>query len=60
MQVIDVDNNIISLYNKSGNKIFEERDAFVMLANNYIKVFCDEGVKYFTVQGEEISNKRNL
>lgn len=57
IQVIDVQNNIISLYNKNGNKIFEEKDAFVMLANNYIKVFCDEGVKYFTIQGEEISNK---
>lgn len=57
IQVMDIENNIISLYDKYGNKIFEEKDMFVMLDNEYVKVFCDEGVKYFTLQGKEISSE---
>lgn len=57
IQVMDIENNITILYDKYGNKILEEENIFVMLDNEYIKVFCDEGLKYFTLQGKEISNK---
>lgn len=57
IQAMDINNNITSLYNKFGNKIFEEEDILVMVQNEYVKVFCNEGVKYFTAQGNEVSSE---
>jgi len=57
IQVMDLKNNITTLYDKMGTKIFEEKDMFVILSNGNIKVFCNEGVKYFTLQGDIISSE---
>ncbi len=56
LQAMDVEKNITALYNKYGNKIFEEEDILVMVQDGFVKVFCNEGVKYFTLQGTEISS----
>lgn len=57
IQVMDIENNEIILFDKSGNKIFEGKDILLMLDNEYIKVFCNEGVKYFTLDGKTISSE---
>ena len=56
IQAMDVTSNMISLFNKSGEKLLEEEDLLVILSDNYIKVFCNEGAKYYTLDGRETSN----
>ena len=56
VQAMDIEKNITALFNKYGNKIFEEEDILVMVQDGFVKVFCNEGVKYFTLQGNEISS----
>ena len=56
IQAMDVTTNIITLYNKNGQKLLEDEDLLVIFNDNYIKVFCDEGAKYYTLDGKETSN----
>lgn len=56
IQAIDVTSNMVSLFNKSGQKLLEEEDLLVIFNDNYIKVFCNEGVKYYTLDGKEALN----
>lgn len=57
IQVMDIENNEITLFDKMGHEIFKGEDILVILDNGYIKVFCNEGIKYFTLDGKAISSE---
>jgi len=57
IQTMNIDTDLVVLFDKSGKKIFEEEGALVILDNGYIKVFCNQGVKYFDLKGNEVSSK---
>lgn len=56
IQAMDVTSNMVSLFNKNGQKLLEEEDLLVIFNDNYIKVFCNEGAKYYTLDGKESLN----
>lgn len=56
LQAMNIQNNNICLYDKLGNVLFEEEDALIILENEYVKVFCNDGVKYFTLNSKEIKS----
>ena len=56
IQAIDVTSNMVSLFNKNGQKLLEEEDLLVIFNDNCIKIFCNEGAKYYTLDGKETLN----
>lgn len=56
VQAIVSNSNITKLYSKDMNKICEMKDAAIEVKNNYIRIYNDDEVKYFSLEGQELRN----
>lgn len=56
VQAIVSNNNITKLYSKDMNKICEMQDATIEVKNDYIRIYNDNEVKYFSLEGQELRN----
>lgn len=56
VQAIVSNSNITKLYSKDMNKICEMKDATIEVKNDYIRIYNDDEVKYFSLEGQELRN----
>ena len=56
LQVSITENKITELYNKNMGKICEMKNAMIEVNENYIKVYNEMEVKYFSKEGRELKN----
>ncbi len=54
--VIASKNRLTTLYAKDMSKICEMEDAIVEIKDNYIKIYNDLDIKYFSKEGKELTN----
>lgn len=54
--VIASKNRLTTLYAKDMSKICEMEDAIVEIKDNYIKIYNDQDIKYFSKEGKELTN----
>ena len=56
VQTLTVGDQVTKLYSKNMKKICEMKNATVELKGDYICVYNDEEIKYFSKEGEELKN----
>lgn len=56
VQAVEGDKNITKLYSKDMRKICEMKDATIEVKNDYIKIYNENEIKYFNLEGQELRN----
>ena len=56
VQAVEGNKNITKLYSKDMRKICEMKDATIEVKNDYIKIYNENEIKYFNLEGQELKN----
>lgn len=60
IQVVELENNTLSLYNSELKKIYEGVSAQININENYIALTNQNTIKYFDLNGNEINNIKEV
>jgi len=60
IQAVKLENNKLELYNKNLEKIFEGENTQISITNKYIALTNKDNIKYFDLNGNEISNIKEV